>query len=68
MDKLLFIHFKERREYFMNIIIHYPKSVENIDELKKRVSKVHAEAIASYISTLNYPLFQKLILLEKLKK
>lgn len=52
----------------MNIIIHYPKSVENIDELKKRVSKVHAEAIASYISTLNYPLFQKLILLEKLKK
>ena len=52
----------------MNIIIHYPKSVEDIDELKKRVAKVHVEAIASYISSVNCPLFQKLILLKKFKK
>lgn len=43
----------------MNIIVHYPKGIENINELKNRVAKVHAEAVSTYIKKLTCPKNQK---------
>ncbi|MDD3173613.1 MAG: hypothetical protein PHF63_08135 [Herbinix sp.] len=36
----------------MNVITHYPKSHDAIDELKKRTTKITADAIIYQIQTL----------------
>lgn len=39
----------------MNVVVHYPKGEENINELKSRVAKIHAEAVSTYIKKLTCP-------------
>ncbi len=51
----------------MNIIVHYPKSSENILALQKRVAKIHAQAVISYIQKLSCPKEQKLHLLKEIE-
>ncbi len=52
----------------MNVVVHYPKGEENINELKSRVAKVHAEAVSTYIKKLTCPKNQKLELLNDVQK
>ena len=52
----------------MNIIVHYPKTSERINELQKNVACVHIEAVSSFIKNLSCPKSQKLALIEKLKE
>ena len=52
----------------MNVIVHYPKDMADIKELKNRVAFVHIEAVASYLNRQNYPVEQKIKLIESLKK
>ncbi len=51
----------------MNIVVHYPQSVEAIAELQKRVATVHIEAVTTHINSLSCPKSQKLSLLDDLK-
>ena len=47
----------------MKIIVHHPKSQEDISILQKKVAAVHAEAVLRYIDKLPCPKEQKLKLL-----
>ena len=51
----------------MNVIVHYPKSPENIQALQKRVAMIHALAVISYIKKLSCPKEQKLHLKKRLR-
>ena len=51
----------------MNMIVHYPKDMANIEELKNRVASVHIEAVDGYLNRQNYPVEQKMELIESLK-
>ena len=48
----------------INLIVYYPKTEEGQMELAKRVSDVHAAAVAQRIKSLNCPTSQKLELLD----
>jgi len=52
----------------MNIIVHYPKKQEDIEELRKKVATVHTEAVIRYIDKLNCPKEQKIALIDVIKK
>ena len=51
----------------MNVIMHYPKDMSDIEELKKRVASVHIEAVNNYLNRQNYPMERKMELIESLK-
>lgn len=51
----------------MNVIVHYPKDMADIEELKNRVASVHIEAVDGYLNRQNYPVEQKMELIESLK-
>ena len=51
----------------MNVIMHYPKDMADIEELKNRVASVHIETVGSYLNRQNYPVEQKMELIESLK-
>ena len=50
----------------MKIVVHYPKSADKINELKKRVADIHAQTAARYIESLLCPKEQKLEIVEQL--
>ena len=52
----------------MNVIIHYPKTKQGIEELERKVASVHVEAIRNYIKQLPCPKEQKLELLNAIQK
>ena len=43
----------------MKIIVHYPKTKENIDALAKKVADVHADYVIEHIRQLACPAEQK---------
>ena len=49
----------------MNIVVHYPKSAENIEKLQKRVATIHAQAVVGYIQKLSCPKEQKIHLVKE---
>ena len=51
----------------MNVIMHYPTDLVDIEELKNRVASVHIEAVNNYLNRQNYPVEQKIELIEFLK-
>ena len=51
----------------MNVIVHYPNDMADIEELKNRVASVHIEAVNNYLNRQNYPVEQKMELIESLK-
>lgn len=51
----------------MNVIMHYPTDMVDIEELKNRVASVHIEAVNNYLNRQNYPVEQKIELIEFLK-
>lgn len=52
----------------MNVIVHYPKSPDDIQALQKRVAMIHAQAVISYIQKLSCPKEQKLHLLKEIEE
>ncbi len=48
----------------MNVIVHFPKTEEGKDKIKKAVADVHIDAVVKYISKLNCPKEQKEKLLQ----
>lgn len=52
----------------INVIVHYPKTIEGQRELSKRVAGVHASLVNQYIKKLNCPSDQKVQLLNAVIK
>ncbi len=50
----------------MDVIVHYPKSEEQLRALQKRVAIVHAEAVISYIQKLPCSKEQKKYLIKEI--
>ena len=48
----------------MKIIVHYPKTKENIDALAKKVADVHADYVIEHIRQLSCPAEQKVELVK----
>lgn len=51
----------------MNVIMHYPTDMDDIEELKNRVASVHIEAVNNYLNRQNYPVEQKMELIESVR-
>ncbi|WP_249311427.1 hypothetical protein [Congzhengia minquanensis] len=51
----------------MNVIMHYPTDLVDIEELKNRVASVHIEAVNNYLNCQNYPVEQKMELIESVR-
>ena len=51
----------------MNVIMHYPTDMDDIEELKNRVASVHIEAVNNYLNRQNYPVEQKIELIESVR-
>ena len=52
----------------MNVIVHHPKSAENITILRRKVAKIHAEAVLQHILKLPCPHEQRVKLLGEIKR
>ncbi len=52
----------------IDVIIHYPRTERERNELRRRVAEAHAQAAAQYIERLSCPKAQKLYLLEALHR
>ena len=48
----------------INIIVHYPTTVEGWRELRRRMAIVHADAVLNSVQKLNCPTWQKIKLVE----
>ncbi|MGN1313457.1 MAG: hypothetical protein ACI4VG_00410 [Lachnospiraceae bacterium] len=53
-----------RKSAPINVIIHYPKTIEGQCELAERVANVHASLVNRHIQKLNCPSEQKVQLLD----
>ena len=52
----------------INVIVHYPKTIEGQRELAERVADVHASLVHQHIKKLNCPSDQKVQLLDAVIK
>ena len=52
----------------INVIVHYPKTIEGQRELAERVAGVHADMVNQHIKKLNCPSDQKVQLLDAVIK
>ena len=50
----------------VRLIPHFPQSLKNRQQLARQVAKIHADAAARYLQSLNCPTVQKLALLDAL--
>lgn len=57
-----------RKSAPINVILHYPKSIEGQRELAERVAGVHADMVNQHIKKLNCPSDQKVQLLDAVIK
>ena len=57
-----------RRSAPINVIVHYPKTIEGQRELAERVAGVHADMVNQHIKKLNCPSDQKVQLLDAVIK
>ena len=53
-----------RKSAPINVIVHYPKTIEGQRELAERVAGVHASFVNQHIKKLNCPSDQKVQLLD----
>jgi len=52
----------------MEVIVYYPKRLEDQQELKSRAAKIHAEAISLYIKRLSCHISQKNELIDAIQE
>lgn len=57
-----------RKSAPINVIVHYPKTIEGQRELAERVAGVHADMVNQHIKKLNCPSDQKVQLLDAVIK
>ncbi|WP_139248590.1 hypothetical protein [Holdemania sp. Marseille-P2844] len=57
-----------RKSVPINVIVHYPKTIEGQRELAERVAGVHADMVNQHIKKLNCPSDQKVLLLDAVIK
>ena len=57
-----------RKSAPINVIVHYPKTIEGQRELAERVAGVHADMVSQHIKKLNCPSDQKVQLLDAVIK
>ena len=57
-----------RKSAPINVIVHYPKTIEGQRELAERVAGVHADMVNQHIKKLNCPSDQKALLLDAVIK
>ena len=57
-----------RKSAPINVIVHYPKTIEGQRELAERVAGVHADMVNQHIKKLNCPSDQKAQLLDAVIK
>lgn len=57
-----------RKSAPINVIVHYPKTIEGQRELAERVAGVHADMVNQHIKKLNCPSDQKVQLLDTVIK
>ena len=57
-----------RKSAPINVIVHYPKTIEGQRELAERVASVHADMVNQHIKKLNCPSNQKVQLLDAVIK
>lgn len=57
-----------RKSAPINVIVHYPKTIEGQRELAERVADVHASWVNQHINNMNCPYGQKLQLLDAVIK
>lgn len=53
-----------RKSVPINVIVHYPKTIQGQHELAERVAGVHASLVYQHIKKLNCPSNQKIQLLD----
>lgn len=54
--------------FSIEVIVHYPKSKEMLDELAKRMATIHAQAILNTVSRLDCPTSQKIELISAVQE
>jgi hypothetical protein len=52
----------------MNVIVHFPKTLQSIRELETQVAKVHADAVIRYLTEQTCPTEQRVQLLRAVQK
>jgi len=52
----------------MQIIVHYPKTEQEINALQEKVALVHAESISRYIEKMSYSKEEKVKLLNYIQE
>ncbi len=52
----------------INLVVHYPKTEDGRNDLKKHVSDVHAASVVQKVKSLNCPASQKQKLLDAIIK
>ena len=57
-----------RKSAPINVIVHFPKTIEGQRELAERVAGVHADMVNQHIKKLNCPSDQKVQLLDAVIK
>ena len=57
-----------RKSAPINVIVHYPKTIEGQRELAERVAGAHADMVNQHIKKLNCPSDQKVQLLDAVIK
>ncbi len=57
-----------RKSAPINVIVHYPKTIEGQRELAERVAGVHSDMVNQHIKKLNCPSDQKVQLLDAVIK
>ncbi len=57
-----------RKSAPINVIVHYPKTIEGQRELAERIAGVHADMVNQHIKKLNCPSDQKVQLLDAVIK
>ena len=57
-----------RKSAPINVIVHYPKTIEGQCELAERVARIHADMVNQHIKKLNCPSDQKVQLLDAVIK
>ena len=57
-----------RKSAPINVIVHYPKTIEGKREVAERVAGVHADMVNQHIKKLNCPSDQKVQLLDAVIK
>lgn len=65
---MLNCNYFSKGDRIIEIIVHYPKTIDKIRELEKRLAIIHVQAVTQQIEKLSCPKEQKLKLYDEIRK